>query len=71
MPESLKRKITENIGILERYPDPDYVELHEKLAQLNKVQLEDIKKNIKIMYAASFLSLVVFSVISVGIYFLI
>ena len=67
VPESLKRKITENIGILERYPDPDYVELHEKLAQLNKVQLEDIKKNIKIMYAASFLSLVVFSVISVGI----
>jgi len=34
-------------------------------------ELEDIKKNIKIMYAASFLSLVVFSVISVGIYFLI
>ena len=71
VPESLKRKITENIGILERYPDPDYVELHEKLAQLNKVQLEDIKKNIKIMYAASFLSLVVFSVISLGICFLI
>ena len=22
VPESLKRKITENIGILERYPDP-------------------------------------------------
>ena len=34
-------------------------------------ELEDIKKNIKIMYAASFLSLAVFSVISVGIYFLI
>ena len=34
-------------------------------------ELEDIKKNIKIMYAASFLSLVVFSVISLGIYFLI
>jgi len=30
-------------------------------------ELEDIKKNIKIMYAASFLSLVVFSVILVGI----
>ncbi len=37
----------------------------------NDFELEDIKKNIKIMYAASFLSLVVFSVISVGIYFLI
>ena len=34
-------------------------------------ELEDIKKNIKIMYVASFLSLAVFSVISVGIYFLI
>ncbi len=34
-------------------------------------ELEDIKKNIKIMYAASFLSLAVFLVISVGIYFLI
>ena len=34
-------------------------------------ELEDIKKYIIIMYVASFLSLVVFSVISVGIYFLI
>ena len=34
-------------------------------------ELEDIKKNIKIMYAASFLSLVMFSVISLGICFLI
>ena len=34
-------------------------------------EIKDIKKNIKIMYAASFLSLAVFSVISVGIYFLI
>ena len=42
VPESLKQKITENIGILERYPDPDYVELREKLAQLNKVELENI-----------------------------
>jgi len=42
VPESLKQKIAENIGILERYPDPDYVELREKLAQLNKVELENI-----------------------------
>ena len=34
-------------------------------------ELEDIKKNIKIMYATSFLSLVLFSVILVGICFLI
>ena len=33
-------------------------------------EIEDIKKNIKIMYATSFLSLVVFSAIFVGIYFL-
>ena len=37
----------------------------------NDFELEDIKKNIKIMYAASFLSLVMFSVISLGICFLI
>ncbi len=42
VPESLKQKIAENIGILERYPDPDYVELREKLAHLNKVELENI-----------------------------
>ena len=39
--------------------------------KIKDFELEDIKKNIKIMYAASFLSLVVFSVISLGIYFLI
>lgn len=42
VPESLKRKIIENIGILERYPDPDYVELRKKLACLNKVDLKNI-----------------------------
>ncbi len=35
--------------------------------KIKDFELEDIKKNIKIMYVASFLSLVVFSVISVGI----
>ena len=42
VPESLKQKIAENIGILERYPDPDYVELREKLAELNKVDISNI-----------------------------
>ena len=42
IPESLKKRITENLEILERYPDPDYVELREKLANLNKVNLSDI-----------------------------
>ena len=39
--------------------------------KIKDFELEDIKKNIKIMYAASFLSLVLFSVILVGICFLI
>jgi len=42
VPKSLKQKIAENIGILERYPDPDYVELREKLAELNKVDISNI-----------------------------
>ena len=39
--------------------------------KIKDFELEDIKKNIKIMYVASFLSLIVFSVISLGICFLI
>ena len=39
--------------------------------KIKNFELEDIKKNIKIMYATSFLSLTVFSVISLGICFLI
>lgn len=35
--------------------------------KIKDFELEDIKKNIKIMYVASFLSLIVFSVISLGI----
>ena len=42
IPESLKSRIIENLEILERYPDPDYVELRQKLANLNKVNLSDI-----------------------------
>ena len=42
IPESLKERITENLEILERYPDPDYVELRQKLSNLNKVNLSDI-----------------------------
>ena len=42
IPESLKSRIIENLEILERYPDPDYVELREKLANLNKVDMSDI-----------------------------
>lgn len=42
IPESLKSRIIENLEILERYPDPDYVELREKLANLNNINLSDI-----------------------------
>ena len=42
IPESLKSRIIENREILERYPDPDYVELREKLAHLNKIDISDI-----------------------------
>ena len=42
IPESLKKRITENLEILERYQDPDYVELREKLAHLNNVNMSDI-----------------------------
>ena len=42
IPESLKSRIIENLEILERYPDPDYVELREKLANLNNVNMSDI-----------------------------
>ena len=42
IPESLKKKINENMEILERYPDPDYVELRSKLASLNKVDISDV-----------------------------
>jgi len=42
IPESLKKRITENLEILERYPDPDYIELRQKLAYLNKVDISNI-----------------------------
>ena len=42
IPDSLKKRITENLEILERYPDPDYIELRQKLAQLNKVDISNI-----------------------------
>ena len=42
IPDSLKKRITENLEILERYPDPDYIELRQKLAHLNKVDISNI-----------------------------
>lgn len=42
IPDSLKKRITENLEIFERYPDPDYIELRQKLAHLNKVDISNI-----------------------------
>lgn len=42
IPGSLKKLIFENINILERYPDPEYVELRKKIAEKNEVNIENI-----------------------------
>lgn len=42
MPESLKKAVLENMGVLERYPDPEYVELREKIAEKNGLKKENI-----------------------------
>ena len=40
--KKLKKVIFENLEILEKYPDPDYFELREKIAKKNGVNLENI-----------------------------
>lgn len=42
VPESFKRAIIENFDILEKYPDPDYVELRENIGRYNKVDIKNI-----------------------------
>ena len=42
IPESLKQAIGENLNILERYPDPDYIQLRSKIAFENKVDISDV-----------------------------
>lgn len=42
VPESFKRAIIENFDILEKYPDPDYVELRENIRRYNKVDVKNI-----------------------------
>lgn len=42
VPESFKRAIIENFDILEKYPDPDYVELRENIGRYNKVDVKNI-----------------------------
>jgi len=42
VPENLKKEIFEKLFVLERYPDPDYIELREKIAEKNNLNIENI-----------------------------
>ena len=42
VPEKLRKIITGNMDILERYPDPDYIELRSKIAKNNKVDIKNV-----------------------------
>lgn len=40
--QNLTKVINENLSALERYPDPDYIKLREKIAKVNDVNMENI-----------------------------
>ena len=42
VPEDFKNKVIENFDILEKYPDPDYIELRENIGRYNGINLENI-----------------------------
>lgn len=42
VPEKFKEKVINSFHILEKYPDPEYVELRENIAKYNGVKLENI-----------------------------
>lgn len=42
VPENFKNKVIENFDILEKYPDPDYIELRENIGRYNGINLENI-----------------------------
>lgn len=42
VPESFKQKVIESFDILEKYPDPDYVELRENIGKYNNTEIENI-----------------------------
>lgn len=42
LPKKFERAVIENLSVLEKYPDPDYVELREEIAKTNKVELKNI-----------------------------
>ena len=42
VPEKFKKSVIENFDILEKYPDPDYIELRESIGKYNNVDIENI-----------------------------
>ena len=42
LPKKFEKAVIENLSVLEKYPDPDYVELREEIAKTNKVELKNI-----------------------------
>lgn len=42
LPKKFERAVIENLSVLEKYPDPDYIELREEIAKTNKVELKNI-----------------------------
>ncbi|WP_349763943.1 histidinol-phosphate transaminase [Fusobacterium sp. SYSU M8D902] len=42
VPEEFKKKVIENFELLEKYPDPDYIELRENIGRYNGVDLKNI-----------------------------
>lgn len=42
LPKNFERAVIENLSVLEKYPDPDYIELREEIAKTNKVELKNI-----------------------------
>ena len=42
LPKKFERAVIENLSVLEKYPDPDYVELREEIVKTNKVELKNI-----------------------------
>lgn len=42
VPEKFKQKVIESFDILEKYPDPDYVELRESIGKYNEIDIENI-----------------------------
>ena len=42
LPENLKKEIFKKLFVLERYQDPDYIEIREKIAEKNNLNIENI-----------------------------